>query len=534
MLKLLIHKQLSEIFRAYLYDAKKNKTRSKGATAAYIVLFVLIMAGMLGGMFTYLSLSICEPLSAAGMDWLYFALMGLIAILLGSFGSVFNTYSGLYLAKDNDLLLSMPIPVGVIMTARLLVVYIMGLLYSGVVIIPAAAVSLIKVSAAVGSVIGSFMSVLLISVFVLTLSCILGWVVAKISLKLKNKSVITVFVSIMFLAAYYFVYFKAQSLISELIANAAVYGEKIKGSAYPIYLAGKAGTGDPAALAIVTAVVIALFALMWVLISRSFLKTATSAGKNAKKKYRSTAVAERRLPFALLAKEFGRFASSPSYMLNCGLGVLLLPVLGAVFLIKGGSFISILGEMFGPESSADCIPVIVCTAICAAASMNDMAAPSVSLEGRSLWLAQSLPVVPWQILRAKLSVQLILTVFPAIFCFACAVIVYPFAPAQILVMLLVLISYTLLSALFDLFIGLKMPNLTWTNEITPIKQSLGVMLALFGGFVYAVAIPIAFFTFGYKIGFAAFAGCYAAITLILCAILYIWLRKRGSETFASL
>jgi len=95
------------------------------------------------------------------MDWLYFALMGLIAILLGSFGSVFNTYSGLYLAKDNDLLLSMPIPVGVIMTARLLVVYIMGLLYSGVVIIPAAAVYLIKVSAAVGSVIGSFMSVLL-------------------------------------------------------------------------------------------------------------------------------------------------------------------------------------------------------------------------------------------------------------------------------------------------------------------------------------------------------------------------------------
>ena len=116
-------------------------------------------------------------------------------------------------------------------------------------------------------------------------------------------------------------------------------------------------------------------------------------------------------------------------MLNCGLGVLFLPVLGAVFLIKGGSFISILGEMFGPELSADCIPVIVCTAICAAASMNDMAAPSVSLEGRSLWLAQSLPVVPWQILRAKLSVQLILTVFPAIFCFACAVIVYPFAPA---------------------------------------------------------------------------------------------------------
>ena len=36
------------------------------------------------------------------------ALMGLLAVFLGAFGSVFNTYSGLYLAKDNDLLLSMP------------------------------------------------------------------------------------------------------------------------------------------------------------------------------------------------------------------------------------------------------------------------------------------------------------------------------------------------------------------------------------------------------------------------------------------
>ena len=71
------------------------------------------------------------------MGWLYFAIMGLLAILLGAFGSVFNTYSGLYLAKDNDLLLSMPIPVRTIMAARLLGVYLMGLMYSGVVMLPA-------------------------------------------------------------------------------------------------------------------------------------------------------------------------------------------------------------------------------------------------------------------------------------------------------------------------------------------------------------------------------------------------------------
>ena len=106
MLSILLKKQMAEIFRSYFYDAKKNKARSKAATAAYIVLFMTIMIGLLGGIFTFLSLSICGALSAAGMDWLYFAIMGLLAILLGVFGSVFNTYSSLYLSKDNDLLLS--------------------------------------------------------------------------------------------------------------------------------------------------------------------------------------------------------------------------------------------------------------------------------------------------------------------------------------------------------------------------------------------------------------------------------------------
>ena len=82
------------------------------------------------------------------MEWLYFTIMAMVAIVLGAFGSVFNTYSSLYLAKDNDLLLSMPIPVRTILLSRLLSVYLMGLLYSGVVLLPAMIVYWVTVSAA--------------------------------------------------------------------------------------------------------------------------------------------------------------------------------------------------------------------------------------------------------------------------------------------------------------------------------------------------------------------------------------------------
>ena len=405
MLKILLKKQIAEVFRSYFYDAKKNKARSKAAVAAYIVLFVVIMLGVLGGMFTLLALSMSAPMAAAGMEWLYFALMGLLAILLGSFGSVFNTYSGLYLAKDNDLLLSMPIPVNAIMGARLLSVYLLGLMYSGVVILPAVIVYWFTVSASLGVIAGSILLLLLISIFVLTLSCALGWVVAKISLKLKNKSFITVVISLAFFAIYYFFCFRAQTIISDFVANAVTYGEKIKGAAYPIYLFGCVALGDGKAMAVVTAVVLALFGVMWLLLGRSFLKIATSSGKTERRMYRETRTQRKSIGAALLGKEFARFLSSPNYMLNCGLGVLLLPISGIVLLIKGRDLMPMLAMVFDnqPGSAA----VLLCTAVCVVASMNDMAAPSISLEGKNLWLLQSLPVKPWQALRAKLSVQLL-------------------------------------------------------------------------------------------------------------------------------
>lgn len=249
MLSALLKKQLQEIFRSYFYNAKQGKARSRVSTVGYFAFFAVLMVGVLGGMFTYLAHSLCAPFAAAGMEWLYFTIMAMVAIVLGAFGSVFNTYSSLYLAKDNDLLLSMPIPVRTILLSRLLSVYLMGLLYSGVVLLPAMIVYWVTVSAAPAALAGGLLLFVLVTIFVLTLSCALGWVVARVSLKLKHRSITVVLTSLLFLSAYYFVYFKAQSFLSELVTNAAYYGAQIRGKAYPLYLIGRAGAGDGPAMA---------------------------------------------------------------------------------------------------------------------------------------------------------------------------------------------------------------------------------------------------------------------------------------------
>ena len=43
MLRVLLKKQLAEVFKQYFFNAKKNKMRSKGAIAAWFFFFFVIM-----------------------------------------------------------------------------------------------------------------------------------------------------------------------------------------------------------------------------------------------------------------------------------------------------------------------------------------------------------------------------------------------------------------------------------------------------------------------------------------------------------
>ena len=530
MTKILLRKQLAEIFRTYLYDAKKNKARSKGTIIAYFVLFALLMVGLLGGMFTFLAFTLRSTI-VSGYGWFYYLIFALAAVCIGAFGSVFNTYSGLYFAKDNDLLLSLPIPVRTLMASRLLTVYLMGLMYSAVVILPAVIVYWVTDSTAPMALLGGVLLTALISIFVLTLSCALGWVVAKVSRKLKHKSFITVIVSLAGLAIYYFFVFKAQTAIEQLVANAAVYGEKIKGAAHPLYVFGLTGTGDVTAMLLSAAVILALFALTWTLLSRSFLQITTASGASGKAVYREKAVKRRSIDGALFGKELARFTASPNYMLNSGLGILLLPISGILLLWKGGTVVSLLNEAFTSQSG--CAEVLLCTGVCAIASMNDMATPSVSLEGKSLWLAQSLPVKPWQVLRAKLKVQLALTALPALVPLACMAFILPVTAALPLVFAEAL-AYIAFSACLGLTLGVARANLTWTSELMPIKQSLAVTIALFGGWLYAIVFAGLYLWQGWKLGAAAYLAIAAAVTLAVTALLLRWLKTKGAQRFAML
>ena len=88
----------------------------------------------------------------------------------------------------------------------------------------------------------------------------------------------------------------------------------------------------------------------------------------------------------------------------------------------------------------------------------------MSLEGGTLWLLQSLPVPPQQVLRAKAELQLLLTLPGAWFCAGCAMAALRIPAGQGLLVMVVLAAFVWLTAQLGLALGLCLPNLHWVSE----------------------------------------------------------------------
>ena len=167
-------------------------------------------------------------------------------------------------------------------------------------------------------------------------------------------------------------------------------------------------------------------------------------------------------------------------------------------------------------------------------AMNDITAPSVSLEGKNIWLVQAFPVTGWQALRAKLHLHLLLTLPPMLALVAAAEIVIK--PPIIFAVLIPLVSalFVLFMAELGLALNLKSPNLKWTNETVPVKQSMSVMLALFGGWAAVLALGALYFAVGASIGAALYLLLCGMLLGIAALLLFKWLKTKGQRIFEAL
>ena len=327
------------------------------------------------------------------------------------------------------------------------------------------------------------------------------------------------------------VYFNAGRLIGKAIADGSALASRIRGAAYPIYAIGRAAEGSVLPLICFAGIVAVLFALTCLLISRGFIKTVTSSGAQKKKVYKEKTQKIKSSSGALLYKEFKRFTSSSTYMLNSALGSAMLIAASVFALIKGASFADLVDSQFGAGNSS----VLGCALVCFLVSVNIITAPSISLEGKSLWIVRSLPVSVPRILDAKIRVHMLVTGIPSVICSLCVCAAIRPGAAEAVLIVIIPLVLAFFCALFGLLINLKKPVLDWASEAVAVKQSLSVFLAM----TFCMLIPIAYTVLWFLLGAgrlspALYMAVWTVLIAALAGALYAVLRKNGGKMFESI
>ena len=378
MLKALLKVRLAA-FGAYFTGASRSRRRqSKVQKIGMLAVMLYALAAF--GMLFYTSFSAIAGIYAhEGFGWLYFAMYAIMAFALMVFGSVFTAKAQLYEAKDNELLLSMPIAPRAILASRMASLWLLNLIFGLVVAVPAA---LAWAQAAALPVLGWVSIVLLLPAldfFSLAVTSLLAWGLSLLASRLRRKSLVTVIGSVVFLGAYFAVIFRMNGYIEQLAQNGAAIAESLAGAKLLFWLGRAMAQGNALALLWSLLALLLPFALMYWVLDHSFIRIVTTKRGAAKIRYEEKTLETSSPDRALVRREFRRLWASPTYLLNAGMGVLFLLVGAAALVIRRAAILDLAVQL--PELAAS-VPVFLLLAICGMLGTTLFTPSSVSLEAR--------------------------------------------------------------------------------------------------------------------------------------------------------
>ena len=528
MLKLLLKKQAIETFAFLFMDGKNGKRRSP----LFIVFLALLLAYGVGAsvfMLGYLSWTLCEAFLQSGLTDVYFALVATMATAIALVGSMFMAKSKLFEAKDNDLLLSMPLPTWTILFSRMTGLYAMAFLFSSLVFIPACVVYFIQTGFALVPAIFCLLATFVLPLLALAISALIGFALALVTSRVRAKNLVTALLLIAFFTGYTLLYSKMGEAIEFIMMHGNEIGAVMQTWLFPFWLVGLACQGNALALLGAVAFFGGVSALTYWVLDRTFLRTITTRRGGAGKKYKEKKIKRSPAIFALMKKELFSL-KNPMILFNTAIGSMLFIIL-IIFAFFNAELVEMINAS-GVDKGE--VAVIVAVVLSFIASSNMITASSVSLEGENLWIIRLAPVKTEEIFTAKLLLQIVLTCIPATLA---TIVVCALLEIPLLLSLLVWVCVNAVAcvcAALGLIVNLKLPNLTWTSEMLAVKQSLSVVVAMFTSWGLSALLIVGYFT----IGTLMIAELYLTLAFALYAsafgFMLVWLGTSGVKAFEKL
>ena len=503
--------------------SKRKQTKAKTIGFAFLILYAAAAyAFMFYGYFSMIS----RPYYEAGLGWTYFSMFAVTDFALMFIGSIFTAKAQLYEAKDNELLLSMPIPPSAILGSRMLTLLLINLAFDLMMAVPAGIAWAQFCPVHVSGILAFVAITLLLPLFSLALSVLFAWLLSLLTRRIRRKSLFSTVFSLAFLGAYFVLVAQMQTMITKLAQSGTAVAERLGGVAL-LYWIGKSIADGDLLLLLFSAVCLVLpFVLAYWLISKTFIRTVTAKSGVAAVVYKETMQKVSGVSSALYQRELRRCLSSSAYIINAGFGAVVLAVGGVAL-----PFLNIQEKVPLPGNLYS--PILILT-ICMISGMTTITAASVSIEGNTLWVARSMPVSSADLLRAKLLLHLSVAGPATVIAEAGLILALKPSGTDLIWCLLTPLAFTGFTALAGLVANLHYPNLDWTNETQAVKNGASVLIALCVCWVTVLAMGGAGYGLARLMPMSMAMGIVTALLILVCRLLYRWILTGGVAAYERL
>ncbi len=532
MLKALLKTRLLSLWASISKGSKKKKNTS--SSVLLIIVFAFVTLYMLTSM-TLMFFGLGTVLKEQESGWAFFALVSLIASALCLFGSVFATKTQIFESGDNELLLSMPIPPKYILISRIMILLIINYLLEAIVMLPGLAVYGIIFGYTVEGFIYAVIGFVLLPLLSLAVSALIAWIISYIASKLRNKTLVT---SVLFFAVFFVYMYACFSIGATDEANIDVAWLK---NTFIFYNFGvSVANGGFLNFLIFASVAIASALITFAVISFSFIKIITTKKTAKKKEYVAKNEKSSSPFFAIVKKETKRFFSSTTYLMNSGIGVVMLFVCSILASVNASTILDAIEVQFSDPTQAvpkeliyGFIPVVIAIVANFISSMCMIATPSISLENKSLWILQSLPVSPRTVLFAKITNHILLAAPLSAISVIIACVSFKVSVINTALATLSCIGMIVFTAYFGMYLGVKFPKFDWLNENVAVKQGFAVFGSMFGSMLYASILSIGAFLLAIVSPMLSLV-LMVSVSAILCVLLHLYFVYKAEKDFEKL
>ncbi len=478
----------------HLKDKKERTTKLIGRIAIFLCMLMVLPAF---GLYAYFFAS---GMQALGQLTLFPAMMLGGLCLMTLFSSLSLANGTLFAFKDYDLIASLPVTHTQIAASRLLLGYVFTILFDAMILLPCGAVYayLMQPSAAFYPIF--ILTMLAAPVAPMIIGSILGVVIARLMSFIKGGKYFQMIFTCAFCLGMMFLGMNMESLVEGgAFADLGVLIGNAMNRIYPLTGLYVSAVRDLSWLSTAVFVLIAVVMLLAAayLMGRFMpqINTALTTTR-ARGKFRMREMKSSSPLTALYRKEFKRYVSSVIYLFNTSFGLLMALIGVVVLAVKGRSFLpQLMLELFLMSIDESILLYAVgyigafMIITCCTTSV------SISLEGKNLWLIQSLPVSGGDVLMSKLLVNLTLTVPTSLIIGIGGGLALSLSLVNILLLTLFQLSYSLMSASVGLMINLKNHNFEWSTDAVVVKQSAASGLSILAGMLMVIVPGILTFVF---------------------------------------